>query len=66
MKITDIRTIPLSFRAPNPAMSAGGANAARNALLPQRVYHRYRRSPSPLHFAPLPQWAGQQQRPDRS
>jgi D-galactarolactone cycloisomerase len=33
MKITDIRTIPLTFRAPNPAMSAGGANAARNALL---------------------------------
>ena len=33
MKIIDIRTIPLTFRSPNPAMSAGGANAARNALL---------------------------------
>jgi L-alanine-DL-glutamate epimerase-like enolase superfamily enzyme len=33
MKITDIRTIPLSFRAANPPMSAGGANAARAALL---------------------------------
>lgn len=33
MKITEIRTIPLSFQAANPAMSAGGANAARGALL---------------------------------
>jgi L-alanine-DL-glutamate epimerase-like enolase superfamily enzyme len=33
MKITDLRTIPLAFRAANPVMSAGGVNAARNALL---------------------------------
>ena len=33
MKITDIRTIPLAFGAANPVMSAGGINAARNALL---------------------------------
>jgi L-alanine-DL-glutamate epimerase-like enolase superfamily enzyme len=33
MKITDIRTIPLSFRATNPSMSAASFNAARNALI---------------------------------
>lgn len=33
MKITDIRTIPLSFRAANPCMSAASFNAARNALI---------------------------------
>jgi L-alanine-DL-glutamate epimerase-like enolase superfamily enzyme len=33
MKITDIRTIPLSFRASNPCMSAASFNAARNALI---------------------------------
>ena len=33
MKITDLRTIPLAFGAANPVMSAGGVNAARNALL---------------------------------
>ena len=33
MKITDIRTSPLSFRAANPCMSAASFNAARNALI---------------------------------
>jgi L-alanine-DL-glutamate epimerase-like enolase superfamily enzyme len=33
MKITDIRTIPLSFRAGNPSMSAASFNATRNALI---------------------------------
>ena len=33
MKITDIRTIQLSYRAANPSMSAAGFNAVRNALI---------------------------------
>jgi L-alanine-DL-glutamate epimerase-like enolase superfamily enzyme len=33
MKITDIRTIQLSYRAANPSMSAASFNAARNALI---------------------------------
>lgn len=33
MKITDIRTIPLSYKVPNPAMSAAGVNAVRNAVI---------------------------------
>ena len=33
MKITDIRTFPLSFKASNPCMSAASFNAARNALI---------------------------------
>lgn len=33
MKITDVRTIPLSYRCEKPYMSAAGVQAARNALL---------------------------------
>lgn len=33
MKIIDIRTIQLSYRAANPSMSAASFNAARNALI---------------------------------
>jgi L-alanine-DL-glutamate epimerase-like enolase superfamily enzyme len=33
MKITDIRTIQLSYRPANPSMSAASFNAARNALI---------------------------------
>ena len=33
MKITDVRTIPLSYRCDKPYMSAAGAQVARNALL---------------------------------
>src|SRR2546428_3772293 len=33
MKITDVRTIPLSSRCDNPYMSAAGGQVARNALL---------------------------------
>ena len=33
MKITDVRTIPLSYRCDKPYMSAAGGQVARNALL---------------------------------
>jgi len=33
MKITDVRTIPLSYRCAKPYMSAAGGQVARNALL---------------------------------
>ena len=33
MKITDVRTIPLSYRCEKPYMSAVGVQAARHALL---------------------------------
>jgi L-alanine-DL-glutamate epimerase-like enolase superfamily enzyme len=33
MKITDVRTIPLSYRCEKPYMSAAGVQAARNTLL---------------------------------
>jgi len=33
MKITDVRTIPLSYRCEKPYMSAAGAQAARSSLL---------------------------------
>ncbi|MGH8058489.1 MAG: mandelate racemase/muconate lactonizing enzyme family protein, partial [Candidatus Entotheonellia bacterium] len=33
MKITDVRTIPLSYRCEKPYMSAAGVQTARNALL---------------------------------